>query len=73
MPESVTDKTICRCLGIAESEVRAATDFAGCRTLCEIKQVTSAGKGCMSCHGRIKAILQEVAVREESRSTASSR
>lgn len=59
MPGSDTDRLLCRCLGIAESEVRAATDFAGCRTICEIKQVTSAGKGCMSCHGRIKAILHE--------------
>ncbi|GAB5441591.1 MAG: hypothetical protein Fues2KO_19400 [Fuerstiella sp.] len=53
------DKILCRCLGIAESEVKAATDFADCRTLCDIKRVTSAGQGCMSCHGRIKAILRE--------------
>ncbi len=60
------DKIICRCLGIAESEIRAATDFAECRTLCDIKKVTSAGKGCMSCHGRIKFILREVAERDHS-------
>ncbi len=63
MHSSDDDKIICRCLGIAESEVRAATDFAECRTLCDIKKVTSAGKGCMSCHGRIKAILKEMADR----------
>ena len=65
MQNSPDNKILCRCLGITESEVRAATDFAGCQTLCEIKQVTSAGKGCMSCHGRIKAILREAAEQQQ--------
>ena len=59
------DKIVCQCLGIFESEVRAATDFAGCRTLCDIKKTTAAGKGCMSCHARIKAILRETAAGKE--------
>ena len=62
---SPDDKILCRCLGVSESEVRAATDFANCRTLCEIRNLTNAGKGCMSCHGRIKAILKEAAAQEE--------
>ncbi|WP_083732337.1 (2Fe-2S)-binding protein [Fuerstiella marisgermanici] len=59
MQPSQPNDLLCRCLGITESEVRAATDYAGCRTLCDIKKTTSAGTGCMSCHRRIKAVLQE--------------
>ncbi|HAD60455.1 MAG TPA: hypothetical protein DCG12_14520 [Planctomycetaceae bacterium] len=55
------DKILCQCFSISESEVRAATDFAGCSTLADIKKTTCAGKGCMSCHGKIKAILREMA------------
>ncbi|HIF00856.1 MAG TPA: hypothetical protein EYG03_31305 [Planctomycetes bacterium] len=67
MHSSHQDKIVCQCLGISESEVRAATDFAGCRTLCDIKKTTAAGSGCMSCHVRIKAILrQTAAVKEDS-------
>lgn len=59
MSYSTENQTLCRCLGISESEVRAATDFAGCQSLCDIKRVTSAGTGCMACHARIKSILAE--------------
>ncbi|MCP4783537.1 MAG: hypothetical protein GY903_08040 [Fuerstiella sp.] len=61
MLTSHQDKIVCQCLGISESEVRAATDFAGCRTLCDIKKTTAAGSGCLSCHARIKAILRQTA------------
>ncbi|MCA9084008.1 MAG: (2Fe-2S)-binding protein [Planctomycetaceae bacterium] len=56
-----SDETLCRCLGISVGEVRAATDFAGCRTLCQIKETTGAGTGCMSCHRRIHKLLDEQA------------
>ncbi len=54
-----SDRVVCRCLGIAESEVRAAADFAGCRTLTDIKHTTEAGTGCMACHKRIIRLLAE--------------
>ena len=65
MQPTSNNDILCRCLGITESEVRAATDFAGCRSLGDIKQTTSAGTGCMSCHRRIKAVLQEMASSDE--------
>jgi NAD(P)H-nitrite reductase large subunit len=59
MQNDPQDTILCRCLGISESEVRAATDFAGCRTLGDIKKTTAAGTGCMSCHRRIKDVIQQ--------------
>ncbi|MCP4170885.1 MAG: hypothetical protein GY758_08960 [Fuerstiella sp.] len=50
--------------------MRAATDFAGCRTLCDIKKTTAAGKGCMSCHARIKTLLRDTAAGQEDSATA---
>ncbi len=70
MNTSHEDKIVCQCLGIFESEVRAATDFAGCRTLCDIKKTTAAGKGCMSCHARIKTLLRDTAAGQEDSATA---
>jgi len=53
------DPIICRCLGVAESEIRGAGDFGGCQTVADVKATTEAGSGCTSCHRRILALLQE--------------
>lgn len=55
------NKIMCRCLGIAESSVQDAAQLGGCESLKDIKDSTGAGTGCMSCHGRIKAMLREYA------------
>lgn len=55
------EKTVCRCLNVAESAIQNAADFGGCESLRDIKQSTGAGTGCMSCHGRIKAMLRDYA------------
>lgn len=56
-PQS-NDPVVCHCLGVSQSEIRAAGDFAGCRTVADIKSATEAGSGCNSCHRRILALLQ---------------
>jgi NAD(P)H-nitrite reductase large subunit len=61
---------ICRCLGITESEIRAAADFAGCETISEIKETTEAGTGCTACHKRILKLLVEA--RQQNHSPAAS-
>ena len=54
-----SDPVVCRCLGITQSEIRAAGDFGGCQTVGDVKELTEAGSGCTSCHRRIIALLQE--------------
>lgn len=54
-----TDPVVCRCLGITESEVRTAGEFATCSNLEDVKRMTEAGTGCTSCHRRIIALLRE--------------
>ena len=54
-----SDPVVCRCLGITQSEIRAAGDFGGCQTVSDVKEMTEAGSGCTSCHRRIIALLQE--------------
>ena len=56
---SNADPIICHCLGVAESEIRGASDFGGCQTVSDVKETTEAGSGCTSCHRRILALLQE--------------
>lgn len=56
---SNSDPVICRCLGIAESEIRGAGDFGGCQTISDVKATTEAGSGCRSCHRRILTLLQQ--------------
>ena len=46
----------------------AAGDFAGCRTVSDIKCATEAGSGCTSCHRRILTLLQQ-STRSQSAST----
>ena len=53
------DPVICHCLGITESEIRTAGEFAGCETLSDVKTMNEAGSGCTSCHRRIIALMQE--------------
>ncbi len=53
-----SDPVICHCLGIAASEIRAAGEYGECQTVSEVKDMTEAGSGCMSCHRRIIGLLQ---------------
>lgn len=57
VPESA-DPVVCRCLDITVSEISAAGEFGGCQTLSDVKVMTAAGSGCMSCHRRIIALLE---------------
>jgi bacterioferritin-associated ferredoxin len=63
-----TDRIVCRCLGIAESEIRCALmeGTAGClRTL---MSATGAGTGCTCCHRAIKDLLAQERLQAQSHS-----
>jgi len=53
-----SDPEVCHCLGITESEIRAARDFGDCETVNDVKSVTEAGSGCTACHRRIIDVLR---------------
>lgn len=52
-PESV----LCHCLRITVGQVQCAIEENRPNSVRDVMRVTGAGKGCMSCHSRIKAML----------------
>ncbi len=51
--------TICRCLGVRESEIRDAVAIYGCETVKDVGATTNAGRGCTVCHCRIRQMIAE--------------
>ena len=49
---------VCRCLNVTESEIQTAISAFNVQTLRDLGQCTGAGKGCMACHGRLKALVK---------------
>lgn len=52
-----SDRILCHCLRITERQVSDAVERNALCTLREVMRSTGAGRGCMSCHSRIKAVL----------------
>ena len=52
------DLIVCRCLNVTESEVQTAISAFNVQTVRELGRCTGAGKGCMACHGRLKALVK---------------
>jgi NAD(P)H-nitrite reductase large subunit len=52
-----TERVLCHCLRVTEQQVNEAIECQSLCTLREVMRATGAGRGCMSCHSRIKALL----------------
>lgn len=52
------DVIVCRCLSVTESEIQTAISAFNVQTVRELGRCTGAGKGCMACHGRLKALVK---------------
>ena len=52
------DAIICRCLNVTESEVQTAISAFNVQSVRDLGRCTGAGKGCMACHGRLKALVK---------------
>jgi bacterioferritin-associated ferredoxin len=52
-----TDRIVCRCLGIAESEIRCALMEGTADGLSTLMSATGAGTGCTCCHRAIKDLI----------------
>ena len=51
------EKIVCRCLNVTESEIQTAISAFNIKNVRELGRCTGAGKGCMSCHGRLRALV----------------
>jgi NAD(P)H-nitrite reductase large subunit len=60
------DEIVCRCLKVRLSTIATAIDVCGAATIRDLKCSTGAGDGCMSCHARLRQLLQ-VRVEAETR------
>ncbi len=58
-----TDRIVCRCLGIAESEIRCAVMEGTAQCLRSVMESTRAGTGCNCCHRAIKDLLAQERLR----------
>ena len=53
------DRLLCECLGLRESEVRAAVREQSLFELADLVAKTEAGAGCTCCHPDLKRLIQE--------------
>jgi bacterioferritin-associated ferredoxin len=58
----LTDRMICHCLQIRESDVRAAVECGAVQSIRDVMNATTAGTGCTACHCAIRQILEERAL-----------
>ena len=59
-----TDRVVCHCLGITESEIRCALMQGTAECLRTVMRETGAGTGCTCCHRAIKDILARERLQE---------
>lgn len=55
--ESTTDRIVCHCLRVTESEISGAVVVAELETVKQVMDFTGAGSGCTACHCAIKKLL----------------
>lgn len=59
-----TDKVICNCFGVTESEIIKAIKEKGAKTLDDIREINYAGGGCARCVPNIKILLDKYAKKD---------
>ncbi|MFV0445052.1 MAG: bacterioferritin-associated ferredoxin [Planctomycetaceae bacterium] len=55
---AATDRIICQCLQVRESQVAECIDTYGLASVPEVKGHCGAGGGCNACHRRIRQLIQ---------------
>jgi len=60
--ESSTDKMVCYCYGLRESDIRQSMQLHGCEELSAIMSCSGAGTGCTACHRRIQDVIDQQAI-----------
>ncbi len=59
--DACTDRVVCRCLQITETELIQALTTRDVRTIKEVRRVTGAGDGCTACHALLKQYIEKYA------------
>ncbi|MBX3438160.1 MAG: (2Fe-2S)-binding protein, partial [Planctomycetaceae bacterium] len=54
--EATTDRVLCHCLQVKESQVAESVIFYGAETVRDVVRTCGAGGGCNSCHARIRLL-----------------
>jgi NAD(P)H-nitrite reductase large subunit len=54
-----SDREICHCLRVTESQVRESIAVHNCETIREVTRSCGAGGGCTACHRHIRRCLME--------------
>jgi bacterioferritin-associated ferredoxin len=57
-PRDCSERLVCRCLQVTESEVVTAIHTGEVRTLRDLRRHTGAGDGCTCCHERLRQLLE---------------
>jgi bacterioferritin-associated ferredoxin len=66
------DRILCHCLRITEEAVAGAVSLFGLTTIKEVRERTGAGDGCTACHRRLRLLLKQQRVEQQSQSPSSS-
>lgn len=53
-----TDRVLCHCLQVKESQVAEAVAIYGAETVKDVVRTCGAGGGCNSCHAKIRQIIE---------------
>jgi bacterioferritin-associated ferredoxin len=59
--EDCSDKVVCRCLQVTETQVIRMIERLELRTVHDLSQYTGAGDGCTCCHAKLKEYLAKYA------------
>ena len=54
-----SDKIVCRCLQVTETQVIRMIERLELRTVSDLSQYTGAGDGCTCCHAKLKEYLEK--------------
>lgn len=57
--QSPSDRIICHCLRVTESEIRSAVEVGDASSVKRVMDCTQAGSGCTACHLAIRRILAD--------------
>ncbi|MGD9855206.1 MAG: (2Fe-2S)-binding protein [Planctomycetaceae bacterium] len=56
--DCITDRMLCHCLQVKESQVADSVAIYGAETVRDVIRTCGAGGGCNSCHAKIRQLIE---------------
>lgn len=56
--ETLSDRMICHCLKVMESQIADSVAIMGAGTVKDVVRTCGAGGGCNSCHAKIRQLIE---------------